>query len=391
MRSKNWCAKFVLACAATSLAAQTPAVKAPILALLDAADAEQWRAWAASRGFRIVTAPASAKPLDIRILDLQAAVTAALQDASADASRVYLAGRGDAASAVFYAGSRLPDRWTAAAALGGSPQPAIDTNRFYAGNFGNLPVLWVSNAAADPALATRLKTAGMNLELRPATGLTVDAVLDWLLARRRDEFPATADCETQSPTFASCYWIRMTKFDPASRNDVLGSTRQQPRSGAALDLGGFGYKTDDPGPGILVNWLPEKYSGPLKLNDRITALGGKPLTDAREYAEIMEKAMEEKPVAVSVQRGKDRVRLETRIVLPRREETFTARVQAKYSAEDKDIQIVSRTVTEMRVTVPDAWAGAALVWNGTAVAKTERGGCWLLTEKDQLQSAKPCQ
>ncbi len=93
---------------------------------------------------------------------------------------------------------------------------------------------------------------------------------------------------------------------------------------------------------------------------------------------------------MTVQRGNERVRLESRIVLPRREETFTARVQGKYLPDDKEIQIISRTVTEMRVTVPDAWAGAALSWNGTALAKTERGGCWLLTEKDQLQSAKPC-
>jgi len=401
MRSRNWCARFVLACAAISgtADAQAPAggqppapppAKTPILALLDAADAEHWRAWVAPRGFRIVTAPASAKPLDARVLDLRAAVETALKDASADASRVYLAGRGDAASAVFYVGARLPDLWAAAVALGGSPQPAIDTNRFYAGNFANLPVLWVSNSAADAPLAKKLTGAGMNLDLKPAAGLTVETVLEWLLAHRRDAFPATADCETSSPTFASCYWIRMTKFDAAARNDVLGSTRLQPRSGASLDLGGFGYKADDPGPGVLVHWLPEKYSGPLKLNDRIIALGGKPLKDAAEYAELMEKTVEEKPVVVTVQRGSDRQRLETRIVLPRREETFTARVQGKYSPEEKDIQIVSRTVTEMQVTVPEAWVGAALVWNGTPVAKPESGGCWLLVQKDQLQSAKPC-
>jgi hypothetical protein len=324
------------------------------------------------------------------VIELRTAVETALKEASADASRVYLVGRGEAATAVFYAASRTPDLWSAAAALGGSPQPAIDTNRFYAGNFANFPLLWVSNAAGDETLAGKLKSAGMNVEFRSGTGLTVDAVLDWLLAKRRDEFARSVDCETSSPAFSTCFWIRMTKFDPSSRNDVLPSTRMQPRSGAALDLGGFGYKTDDPGPGILVNWLPEKYSGPLKMNDRIVALGGKPLKDAREYAEMMEKTVEEKPIVVTVQRGNDRVRLDTNIVLPKREETFTARVQGKYDPEEKEIQIISRTVTELRVTVPADWVGATLNWNGTALAKAESAGCWLLVEKDQLQEAKRC-
>jgi hypothetical protein len=377
----------------SSVAAAQPApsARAPILAVLDPADAEQWRAWSAARGFRVVAPPAApGKSLDQRVLDLRSAVEAAAKEPGADPARVYLAGRGDAASGVFYAACRTPDVWSAAVALGGSPQAAIDTNRFYAANFTILPVLWVSNTAGDDALAKRLRSAGMNLELRSASGLSADSVLDWLLGKRREEFPASVDCETSSPAFATCFWIRLTKFDPASRNDVLGSTRQQPRSGASLDLGGFGYKTDDPGPGILVNWLPDKYNGPLKMNDRIVALGGKPLKDAGEYAEVMEKTVEEKPVVAAVQRGNDRVRLETRIVLPRREESVTARVQGKYSAEEKEVQIVSRTVTEMRVTAPEAWAGAALNWNGTVVAKTHSGGCWLLVEKDQLQSAKMC-
>ena len=103
MRSKNWYAKFALAFAAISrlgavAAAQTPPAQAPpaktpILALLDPADAEHWRAWSAGRGFRIVTTAASAKPIDGRVLDLQAAVQAALKDAMADSSRVYLVGR----------------------------------------------------------------------------------------------------------------------------------------------------------------------------------------------------------------------------------------------------------------------------------------------------------
>ena len=73
----------------------------------------------------------------------------------------------------------------------------------------------------------------------------------------------------------------MTKFDASERNDVLASTRIAGGAGAALDLGGFGFKTDEPGPGVLVTSLPEKYTGPLKMGDRLVALDGKPIENAR--------------------------------------------------------------------------------------------------------------
>jgi hypothetical protein len=46
---------------------------------------------------------------------------------------------------VFYAIARIPDRWAAGVALGGSPKGAIDTNRVFAVNFTDTPVLWASN------------------------------------------------------------------------------------------------------------------------------------------------------------------------------------------------------------------------------------------------------
>ena len=60
-----------------------------------------------------------------------------------DTSRVYLAGQGDAASALFYVVTRIPDLWAAAVAAGGSPRAAIDSNRLFAANTTNLPVLWL--------------------------------------------------------------------------------------------------------------------------------------------------------------------------------------------------------------------------------------------------------
>src|SRR5262249_5013663 len=154
---------------------------------------------------------------------------------------------------------------------------------------------------------------------------------------------------------ARCYWVQLTKFDAAERNDVLPSTRIAGGSGASLELGGFGFKLDDPGPGILVGYLADKYNGPLKLNDRIVALDGRPIENARQYQALMEKVNEERPVVVTIQRGKERIRQETRIQLPPRDAGITARVRAEYIAADKEIQIVSRTATEMRVTIPPEW------------------------------------
>src|SRR4051812_42726270 len=171
----------------------------------------------------------------------------------------------------------------------------------------------------------------------------------------------------------------MTKFDAAERKDVLDSTRVATGTGAALDLGGFGLKLDDPGPGVLVSFLPEKYSGPLKMSDRIVSLDGRPVADVKQYQELMEKYTEERPAVIAVQRGKERVRIETRIVLPRRDTGPTARVEAQYRPAEKEIQIVSRTATEMRITIPAAWLPATLLWNGLTMENLKEAGCWMLS------------
>jgi len=215
-------------------------------------------------------------------------------------------------------------------ALGGSPKAAIDTNRLFSANFTNVPVLWIGESG-DQALAEKLKSAGLNLEWRLAKGVTNGDVFQWLAGHQRDQFPAAIDCETNSPAFARCYWIRMAKFDPSERNDVLPSTRLAGGSGAALDLGAFGYSATDAGPGVLVSHLPEKYSGPLKMADRIVALDGKPIQDARQFAETMEQMVEEKAVVALVQRGKERIRVETRIVLPRAIRGHRARAGAVFA------------------------------------------------------------
>jgi predicted esterase len=366
-------------------------VKTPAVALLDAGDAVQWQNWTRDAGWQVITASvAPAADIDSRLKALAAAVESAIQNGSVDPARVYIAGRGDAAAAVFYAISRLPDLWAAGAALGGSPKAAIDTNRIFAANFANVPLLWISGEESKP-LVEKLTTAKLNLEWQPASGgANAAALIQWLARHKREAFPLSIDCETNSPAFSRCFWIQPTKFDANERNDVLPSTRIPAGSGAALDLGGFTFKTDEPGPGVLVASLPEKYSGPLKAGDRLIALDGKALADARQYLELMEKTTDEKLAVVTVQRGKERIRVETRIVLPRRETGVTSRVEAQYLPAEKEIQIVSRTITEMRVTVPPEWVPATLLWNGLALENLKEGGCWTLSVQQELLHGEKC-
>ena len=394
MTSRNWPNEFVRACATISLVLCWPLwaqTKVPAIALLDAADAAQWQNWTREAGWQVIAAAgAPGTDIDSRVRALAAAVESAIQNGSVDPARVYIAGRGDASAAVFYAISRLPDLWAAGAALGGSPKAAIDSNRIFAANFTNVPVLWISGDEGKP-MVEKLAAAKLNVEWQPASGgANAASLLQWLAKHKRDAFPLSIDCETNSPAFARCYWIQPTKFDANERNDVLPSTRIPGASGAALDLGGFLFKTDDAGPGVPVTSLPEKYNGPLKAGDRLIALDGKPLASAVQYLELMEKVTEERAAVVTVQRGKERIRVETRITLPRRETGVTSRVEAQYLPADKEIQIVSRTITEMRVTVPPEWVPAALLWNGLTLENLKEAGCWTLSVQKELLHAEKC-
>lgn len=403
---KNWLRKSARACATISLLASAEllaqtelpvpasaaASKSPAIALLDARDAPEWQGWLKEAGWQIVVPAGLADnaSIDTRVQALAAATQAAVKSSTVDPARVYIAGRGEAATAVFYAISRMPDAWAAGLALGGSPTAAVNTDRIFAANFTDTPVLWVRSGAGDEALAARLKSQGLNIEWRSPEGLTNGAVFDWLSHHRHDEFPISIDCETNSPTFADCFWIHVVKFDPAEKNDVLPSTHLSPGSGAALDLGGFGFKPEDPGPGVLISYLPEKYHGPLKMGDRIVELDGKPLENGKQYVELMAQATSERRVMIMIQRGKDRLRVESRIVLPVRDPIVTARVQAHWDAENKSIEIISRAIDEMRVTVPAEWLPAGLAWNGLTLENVSKPGCVQLSINQEILHAAEC-
>ena len=390
-RIRSGCGWIIISLAACGLAAAEEGAKKPALAVIDRADAAHWQAVAQEAGWTaIVSEAAPGDPIDKRVLALAAAVRGAIQTGGVDAARVYVAGRGESAGWVLYTISRLPDLFAAGLAVGGSPEAALATGRIFTANFTNSPVLWVTENDADEATAEKLKAAGVWMEWRAAKDMKNADVLAWLAARAREPFPLEVDCETDSPTFASCFWLEPGKFDVNERNDVLPRTLVAAAAPAALDLGAFGYKPDDPGPGVLVSHLPAKYSGPLKMGDRIAELDGRPIADAREFQKMMAQANQERRAVVMVQRGKERTRIETRILVPHRDFVPTARVQGKYDPAQRQITIISRSVTEMRVTVPEAWAGASLWWNGLSLEKIDQPGCVRLTIDKELLHAGPC-
>src|SRR5271165_6931357 len=117
MISKNWSRRSVAVCAisilAGGLAWAQPKTLAPTIALLDTADPAQWNSLAAGTGWQIVSAPVDPDAnIDKRVQALALKVEEAVKAGTADPSRIYLAGRGDAAALVFYAIARIPDRWT---------------------------------------------------------------------------------------------------------------------------------------------------------------------------------------------------------------------------------------------------------------------------------------
>jgi hypothetical protein len=356
------------------LAAVAYAAEPVPLVVLLGNGAESWKAEAAARGWETELI-AEALPNDGGVRILEAALAEARKRRDIDANRTYLAGQGPSGAVVFYAVSRRPDLWAAALSAAGSAGAAVESNRLFGANAALVPVLWTGSDS--PEYRKKLTAAGFALEPRDGS-LTVREAFDWLAAHKREPFPPKVDCETGNLGFARCYWASIEKFDGAQRNDVLPSSRVLPGSGAYLALGGFGYNVDAPGPGVLVSWLAPNYAGPLKLDDRIVAIGGKPLADARAYVEFMAAQKDERLTGVMVERGKQRIRLDSRIALSKREETATARFQVEFLSDTREIQIVTRGVGALRLTLPAYWTPAPINWNGGDLGKAEAAGCYLL-------------
>ncbi|MCZ2079115.1 MAG: hypothetical protein HUU41_07990 [Bryobacteraceae bacterium] len=364
----------ILAAAATLAAANE---RAGLLVALDSWNG--WQALASAAGWAYVPAaqPQPAAPDDATVKALNSLV--ASKASLADPARVYLAGRDEAAAAVFYAVSRMPHLWAGAVAIQGDPVAAIETNRLFSANTSLVPFLWAAPAGARP-VAARLHAAGFPIDFRDVSNVSAEDVLQFLNKARQDEFPAKIDCESGNPHFGRCYWLQMETLDASHRNDALPVSRVPPGSGAYLVLGGFGYDPRKPGPGVEVGWLPEGYKGPLKTGDAIVSIAGRAVANPAEYRSMLEQVREPKPTAIMIQRGKQRIRIETRFELKPREEQFTARVQAEYLSWSREMVLISRGVSRLKLNIPAHWAPVRVNWNGQAQFELSEGGCWVLSD-----------
>lgn len=353
--------------------AQPPA---PVAVLLES-ESSPWQQALTGLGWNVLK-PQTPVSGDWGVKALEAMLANISKSGSTDPDRVFLIALGEFTPMAFYAASRAPHLWAGTLGVGGSPGPAIESNRLFGANTQALTVLWVMPKERDEMLDSyraRLSEAKFRFQVVASP----EEALRTLSSLRRDPYPALVDCETGTSAFSRCYWLELTRADPKQRNDALLSSRVKPGPGAYLALGPFGYKITAEGPGVLVEWLPENYDGPLKIGDRITALDGKPVADAKDYLNRLEGIREEKPVAVMIQRGKDRKRVETHYRLARREETFTSRIQGQYLPDSREILLVTRAAAELRIDVPPQWAGAAVNWNGDISGKVDAPGCWMLS------------
>jgi hypothetical protein len=319
---------------------------APLLITLDTWDG--WKSVAAERGWQWMAFDKDACT-DAGLKELEARIAS---QSEVDRNRVYLIGRADNAACVFYNASRLPDLWAAGVAVGGDASRAIETNKLFSANLSMVPLLWV--AKPDPA---RRRITGVE-EREQAT---IKDAIDFLAAKQRDPWPLKVDYETGNTTFLRCFWLGVAKADIARRNDALPTSRIPPGSAAKL------------------------VAGPFKPEDKILSVNGK---DPKEF---LDEARQEKDVAVLVQRGKDRVRVETKVIIPPREEPLTVRVQAEVQPATKEMLIISRGVAALRLNLPERWAPATIDWNGQPTVKIDLPSCYVLTDTGSSVAVAPCQ
>jgi poly(3-hydroxybutyrate) depolymerase len=352
----------------------------------------QWEAVIQNRGWHLVlpwTESRFSFHSEEGLRSIRAVVQDFVQRHSVDSQRIYLAGHGDGAPAVFAAISRMPDLWAAGLAIGGDANLAIETNRLFAGNAAGTPLRWLYEENREPVLRNaiqRLRFSGINGTFQPASEFRVEEAALWLGQHARTLLPTSVDYETGSSEFRRAHWAEILEFDFAQRNDVLPSTRVDPGTGAFLRLGGFGYDPEGDGPGVPVKWLPPGYKGPLQLEDCIVSIAGTMVQDAAHYSAIMESQRESRDVGIILLRKGKSIRIETRIVIPQRHEMETARILAEYIPEEKEILVVTRGVRRAMLRVPDAWAPVRLSWNGNDLDGRAAAGCWILESPQNSSS-----
>ena len=139
---------------------------------------------------------------------------------------------------------------------------------------------------------------------------------------------------------------------------MLPSTRLKGGALAALDLGGFGYKTGRSRPGHPGLVPARKVQRP--------AQDGRPHRGPRwpahrGWAPVLQTPSWPRPPRRPTpspwcSAARNASAWKPASWCRHREPVVTARVEAQYLPADKEIQIISRTIQEMRVTIPPHWA-----------------------------------
>jgi hypothetical protein len=224
----------------------------------------------------------------------------------------------------------------------------------------------------------------LGIPFRRGQGTGVAEAAAFLDNSSRDATPFSVDCETETAEFGECYWIAVTRLDSSRRNDALDSSRLVPQAAATLDVGPFTLDSN-----AVVTGLPAGYGGPLREGDRIVSIGGRAVGSAADLQTYLRSVRGGGTTALMVQRGSNRVRIETRLTVPHREVVSTGRIKAEYLPEGRELVLISRGVAELRVDLPVAWAPVSVNWNGLAPVRIERAGCHVFRQAATVQVA-PC-
>ncbi len=277
---------------------------------------------------------------DLGIKMVEVMLSDAAKRTNVNFSRVYLLGE---SQFVTFGVSRLPDVWAAAAWMGGDVKLAIATNKIFSGNGALIPKLEAKSEKE---------------------------AIEFVEKQEQLPMPAKVDCETGNQAFTRCYYLQITKFDMRMMNQALGTTRISSGPQVSLAIGNFAYTPD-----LEIT----KPVGPLKMGDRILAVNGKEVNEHNAYEQLIARLNEDREVTLTVQRGKQRVRIETTAKIAKREEPLSARIQAEYFPDSKELLVISRAVGEFVVQLPRPWTGATINWNGVEVNKNTAAGCWVVS------------
>jgi hypothetical protein len=121
-------------------------------------------------------------------------------------------------------------------------------------------------------------------------------------------------------------------------------------------------------------------------------LGGKELKDGAEFAQILYQTFEEKPVVAMVAARQGAHPPGNQIEMAPRAEPVTARVRAQYLPELQEVEVVSRAIAQMKVTLPESWLPGQdqLEWHRSSQRITRpAAGCWM--SRRSCSRAKRCQ